>query len=81
MENVSQLIDRINDVIVNPIIVLFFSLAGIVFFYGVVETLFSSSPDKRAQGSRHMIWGIIGMVIMVSVFGIMNLLVDTISSV
>lgn len=81
MNSVSQLIDRINEVIVNPLIALFFTLATVLFFVGVVQFLFSQSPEAKSQGSRHMIWGVIGMTIMISVFGIMNFLVDVIESI
>jgi len=36
--------------------------------------------DKRTAGKQHMIWGIIGMAIMVSVFGIINLIMSTIGA-
>lgn len=76
-----ELIARINEVIINPLIILLVALALLVFLFGVVQFIFPSSPEKRSQGSRHMIWGLIGLVISMSVFGIMNLLADTLERV
>lgn len=75
---VCGLISKINQVIINPIIGIIFALAVILFFYGVAKFLFySENDDKRKEGRSHMIWGIIGMFIMVSVFGIIRLIMDT----
>lgn len=78
-QSVCGLVSKINQVIINPIIGIIFALAVILFFYGVVKFLFySENDDKRKEGRGHMIWGIIGMFIMVSVFGIIRLIMDTI---
>ena len=66
--------------IINPIIVLLFSLALLYFLWGVFDFVRnSSSEDKRNDGKQHMLWGIIGMAIMVSAFGIVNLICNTIN--
>ncbi|HET8574870.1 MAG TPA: hypothetical protein VFM02_01710 [Candidatus Paceibacterota bacterium] len=78
MDNITDLINKINHVIVNPLIVLLFALAVVVFFIGIVQFLFNDTPENRQNASRHMLWGVIGMVIMLSVFAIMNFIVDTI---
>lgn len=77
-QSVCGLIFKINQAIINPIIGIIFALAVILFFYGVVKFLFySENDDKRQEGRSHMIWGVIGMFIMVSVFGIIRLILDT----
>ncbi len=80
MNNVTSLIDKINQVIVDPLIVLLFALAVLIFFVGILQFFFTDAPDKRAQGTRHMLWGVIGMVIMVSVFAIINVIINFITS-
>lgn len=75
---VCGLISKISQVIINPIIGIIFALAVILFFYGVAKFLFySENDDKRKEGRSHMIWGVIGMFIMVSVFGIIRLIMNT----
>ncbi len=64
--------------IVQPLIKLMFIVAILVFIWGVVEMIMNaSSEDARKKGQTHMIWGLVGLVVMFGVYGILNLLVDT----
>lgn len=72
-------IHKVNQVIINPIIMLLFAVAVLVFLYGVfLYVKDSDSEDGRATGKQHIIWGIFGMFIMISVFGILNLVMNSI---
>jgi hypothetical protein len=72
---VAKLLGRVNRVIINPLIILMFSLALCYFLYGVLEFFMNSDKaDAKETGRQHMIWGIIGMFIMMSVFTIMRIL-------
>jgi uncharacterized membrane protein YidH (DUF202 family) len=75
MNNADNLISEINTQILNPIIGLMIAIALAFFLYGVLEFIMGAdNQEKRETGKRHMIWGIIGLFIMVAVFGIMNVL-------
>ncbi|HEY4487039.1 MAG TPA: hypothetical protein VJB70_04920 [Candidatus Paceibacterota bacterium] len=75
---VTQVVAKINQFIVNPIIGLLFAVALIMFLWGVVEFIFRADSDiARENGKRHMLWGIFGMFIMFAVFAIMRIIVDT----
>lgn len=77
MNNADSLLGKINAQILNPIIVLMIAIAVVVFLYGLVEFIAGAgSEDKRQVGKRHIIWGLIGMFIMFSVFGIMQILAN-----
>ena len=74
-DNVKSLIGRIEVLLLNPLIYLSLAAALILFLYGVFEFISNAdSEDGRTKGRNHMIYGLIGMFIMVSVFGIMRLL-------
>jgi uncharacterized membrane protein YdjX (TVP38/TMEM64 family) len=76
--SVTTLMNSINRVIINPLIVLLFALAVVYFIYGLARYLLSPDNEEiRKTSKSHMLWGIIGMFIMVSVFGIMNLIMNT----
>jgi len=76
--SIETLMKSINRVIINPLIILLFALAMVYFIYGLVRYLLSSENEEiRKTSKQHMLWGIIGMFIMVSVFGIMNILLTT----
>lgn len=71
-----SIIDFINDVLV-PFI---FALAFIVFLWGIFNYFVAGGADeeKREKGKKFAVWGILAFFIMVSVWGIVNLLVGTI---
>lgn len=75
-------INNVEQYILNPIIGLMFAVAVVVFIYGIVEFIYGSdNEDRKTAGKKHMIWGVIGMFIMVSAFGIINLIMDTIEGI
>jgi len=77
-ETVGTLMDKINKVIINPLITLLFAIAMVYFIWGVVEFIMGAgSEEKRATGRRHMIWGIVGMAIMAGVWGIIRVILGT----
>lgn len=76
--SVQTLMKSINKVIINPLIIFVFALAVVYFVYGLVKYLLSPDDTKiREDSKRHMLWGVIGMFIMVATFAIMNLILNT----
>jgi len=76
--SVVTLMQSINKVIINPIIILLFALAILYFVYGLVQYLMNPENEEIRKNSKsHMIWGVIGLFVMVAVFGIMNLILNT----
>jgi hypothetical protein len=75
--NIDQLLVKINTYILNPFIGFLFVLATILFLYGVARFYLGGTPQDRETGHKHMMYGILGMFIMISVFGIMRLIVGT----
>ncbi len=56
-----------------------FACAIVYFLYGVAQYFLSpDSEEVRKSSKSHMMWGIVGLFIMVSVFGIMRLILDTV---
>ncbi len=65
--------------ILNPIIALLFAVALVVFFYGVVKFIVNAGNAKEStDGKMHMVWGVVGLFIMISVWGIINVVCNTI---
>jgi hypothetical protein len=74
----SQTINAIIGAIINPTIALIFAAGLLVFLWGVVQFIWHSDDETaRTTGKMHMIWGIVGMFIMVAWFGISNLIIGT----
>lgn len=77
--SIVTLMDSINKVIINPLIYFIFALAISYFLYGLVKYLLSPDNEEiRTSSKSHMLWGVVGMFVMVAVFGIMNLLLTTV---
>ena len=74
----NTLLNKVNAIILNPLITLAFAVALMYFLYGVYEFIKESdSEDARSKGREHILWGIIGMFIMISVYGIIRVLLTT----
>jgi len=68
----------INGLIINPLILLMFSVAVLVFFFGIFQMIANNESDEsREKGKQNMIYGILGIFIMVSVYGIIRFLLAT----
>lgn len=73
-----EIIYKVNQVIINPLIILLLATASLVFLWGILQFLAGmESEEKRATGKKHMLWGIIGLFIMVAVFGIIKIILGT----
>lgn len=77
--DINLFLSRVNEFILNPLIILMFVVALLVFFWGLVEFIYKAgSEEGREVGKRNMMWGIIGMFIMIGVYGIISLILGTI---
>jgi hypothetical protein len=78
MSSVTEFVGRVNAALINPLIGFLFAAALALFTWGIVQFLTNAENEEaRATGKRHMLWGIIGMFIMVSVFGILRVVTST----
>jgi succinate dehydrogenase/fumarate reductase cytochrome b subunit len=73
--------DVINNIFISglmkPIIPFLIGLAVIVFIYGVLTLMLSEGGEKKEDGKKFMIWGIVGIFVMISVWGLVNILKET----
>ncbi|OGI65381.1 hypothetical protein A3A95_00815 [Candidatus Nomurabacteria bacterium RIFCSPLOWO2_01_FULL_39_18] len=68
----------VNKLIVNPLITLLFALALAYFLYGVFQFIANQeNEEKKTSGKSHMLWGIIGITIMMAVWTILGLIINT----
>jgi hypothetical protein len=78
METTEAIIDRLVDLIINPLILLVFAAGFIVFMWGLIVFLWNSREGEvSGEGKQHMLWGIVGMFVMISAWGILNILLST----
>lgn len=72
----SFIINTINNILV-PVL---FAVAFIVFLWGAFNAfiLGANDEDKKGEGKNLMLYGLIGFFVMVSIWGLVNILVGTV---
>jgi zinc transporter ZupT len=72
-----QIVLRFADQVLNPFIMFLGAAALAYFIYGVVEFILGAeSEDKRERGKKHIMWGLIGLMIMFGVWSIINIIIN-----
>ncbi len=73
------LISNINRYVINPLIVLGFAVAMVVFLWGVFNYVRGAGdPKARETGRKHILWSVVGLAIMFTVFGIMTVISNSV---
>jgi len=73
-----DLLSYISCIISKSVIPLIFSLALAMFIWGVVQYVINDQEEaKKAKGKQFMIWGILGLAVMFSVWGLVKIVGTT----
>ena len=76
--SVNTFLANADRLIVNPLIRLLFALAVVYFLYGLFEFIFNQDNDeKKTTGKSHMLWGVVGLAIMMGVGFILGMIGST----
>jgi TRAP-type C4-dicarboxylate transport system permease small subunit len=71
-------VDKLNKVIIFPLITLLSAVAFLVFLWGCAEYIIhADNQTAREKGVKHITWGIIGLVVMVTAWAILSLAAGT----
>ncbi len=74
-------VQAINNAILYPLITVLTALALVIFLWGAFEYIYNAGNEEgRAKGKRHLIWGVIGMLVMISAFAILSIAAGTFSA-
>lgn len=75
---IGDLLGCARDTIIVPSINVILALALLVFFWGLVKYMYKGDNDaERTKGKNFMAFGIVGLFVMVSVWGLVGLLTGT----
>lgn len=73
---VEEIVGKVISQAIQPLIGFMMFLATVVFVYGIVEFIAGADNEKkRTDGKQHIIWGLLGLFIMVAASGLMWVLV------
>lgn len=68
-----QVLQNVVTEIFNPMYKLAVALAALYFFYGVFKFIVDmNDPEKKNFGKSHLLWGLVGLLIILSVGGILR---------
>ncbi len=73
-----DLLSYITCIISNYVVVLIVAIAMVMFIWGVVQYVINNGEEaKKERGKQFMIWGIIGLAVMIAVWGLVRILGTT----
>lgn len=76
--NFQQLISCVTSTILNPLVGLLIGVALVVFLWGIVKYISSGADStKRKEGAALVFYGVIGLFVMISVWGLVSFLTNT----
>lgn len=81
VQNINQVGTFIISTINNVFVPVLFAVAFIVFVYGAFQTFImgAGSEDVKEKGKNLMLWGLIGFFVMMSVWGLVNILTGSVN--
>ena len=70
-----EIVNKVLTGIIDPLIIMFLVLGTLVFMWGVIQMMTAGgSEEKRTNGKKHIVWGLVGLFIMISAWGIIAVL-------
>lgn len=73
-----SILARIEDAIIFPIMTFLMAVAFLWFLYGAFQFVYGATDGEiRKEGKAHMLWGIIGLLVMVSALGLLRIAAGT----
>ena len=81
VNSVQSLASFIINFITNIAVPLVFALAFIVFIWGVFQYFIAGAANDKVKekGRNHMLWGLVGFFLMLSVWGLVHILTGTVN--
>lgn len=78
MNNLGDIFNYVTCLLSQSVIPLLVTVALVVFMYGVIQYLINAEDEnKRKEGRKFMLWGIISLFVMLGIFGILQVLGNT----
>ncbi len=74
-DSLGAIVTSFNKNVVSGLATLFATMAMVAFFWGIVQYIWGvrdGKPEKVSQGNSFMIWGLVALFVMFSVWGIVK---------
>ncbi|MBP6866164.1 MAG: hypothetical protein KBC12_01315 [Candidatus Pacebacteria bacterium] len=73
-----EVVDIATGDLATVIAELIFAVAFLFFFWGVVQYVLNPTQEAKDKSKGYMIWGIIGLAVMFSVYGLIRLVTSVV---
>ena len=78
MPVVSEILGRLQSEVLQPVMTVVFAAGFFLFIWGLVKFLWNVEDGSgQIEGKSHIVWGVVGMFVMVSIWSIIALLDNT----
>ncbi len=77
-QEAANFVTRLNNAILFPLIALLSAVAFLYFLWGCAQYIMNAANDSaREEGKKHITFGLIGLVVMLSAYTILTFAVNT----
>lgn len=78
MDSIAGIFNWASCTLVKAIVPFLVTLATVAFIWGVIQYFLNpDNEEKRKKGKEYILWGLIALFVMVSMWGLVALLSDT----
>lgn len=78
LSSIGSVLDFGTCLIVKSLVPLLFAIAIIGFMWGVIQMVINpEDAEKRKKGKMYMVWGIVALFVMLSIFGLVQIITNT----
>lgn len=78
LDTIGHIFNWASCTLISFVIPFLFSLATVAFIWGIIQfVLNADNEEKRKKGKNFMIWGLISLFFMVSMWGLVGVLTNT----
>jgi hypothetical protein len=77
--SLQNIIQNLSMTLLSPFINILLTAALVVFFWGMVKYIYSLGEKEKTEGRMLMVWGVIALFAMVSVWGLVRVVQETLN--
>lgn len=77
-QSIGNLLNWASCTLISTVVPLLFTLATVAFLWGIIQYFLNpDNEEKRKNGKSYMVWGLIALFVMISMWGIVGVLTKT----
>jgi hypothetical protein len=76
--SVGNIINWASCTLIKSVVPFLFTLATAAFIWGIIQYFLNpDNEEKRKKGKEYLLWGVIGLFVMISIWGLVGVLSNT----